>query len=218
MDAFQAYFEYEMRAGCGIPEITLRGTPDDWRDIRRRTALLAQFELTEWVECLLPVLDNIEETSRGHIDRNFWNSFFRYDSSSGRGAAMTGWIQVLFPYLKDLQTKGKLVVNEYLKTWEVDHIHAKKQCGVPFRQTEFIRGPYLLEVPTGLSSAPVRVLDRHSGETHDMRFIAGMFGVSQDETTNALAPSFGWAIVYDKPLPPPVRRDGFRARFLNIEE
>ena len=28
MDTFQGYFEYEMMCGCGIPQITLRGTPD----------------------------------------------------------------------------------------------------------------------------------------------------------------------------------------------
>jgi hypothetical protein len=32
---------------------------------------------------------------------------------------------------------------------------------------------------------------------HDLRFVAGMFGVEQDPETRALSPSFGWAIVYD---------------------
>ena len=40
MDGFQAYFEYVMRIGCGIPSITLLGTPDDWRSIRARAATL----------------------------------------------------------------------------------------------------------------------------------------------------------------------------------
>src|SRR5215472_9132937 len=30
MDAFQPYFQYEWSIGCGIPSITLLGTPDDW--------------------------------------------------------------------------------------------------------------------------------------------------------------------------------------------
>jgi hypothetical protein len=31
MDTFQACFEYEMLAGCGIAQVTLLGMPDDWR-------------------------------------------------------------------------------------------------------------------------------------------------------------------------------------------
>ena len=37
MDAFQGYFEYEMRAGCGIPEFTVLGTEADWQSIRSRS-------------------------------------------------------------------------------------------------------------------------------------------------------------------------------------
>ena len=34
MDAMQKYFSYEVLTSCGIPEITLEGTVDDWRSIR----------------------------------------------------------------------------------------------------------------------------------------------------------------------------------------
>jgi hypothetical protein len=49
MDAFQAYFEYEMLAGCGIPQITLLGTPEDWRSVRRRTQMLSEYGLEHCV-------------------------------------------------------------------------------------------------------------------------------------------------------------------------
>ncbi|MFT3775387.1 MAG: DUF4419 domain-containing protein [Minicystis sp.] len=83
MDAFQPYFEYEMRIGCGIPSITLLGTPDDWRSVRRRAAMLSEFGLEHWTEVLLPVLDQITRTAEGQPDRAFWRSFFRYESGSG---------------------------------------------------------------------------------------------------------------------------------------
>src|SRR5262249_6294224 len=71
MDAFQGYFEYEMRAGCGIPQITLLGTPDDWRSVRQRASMLSEFELAWWTRSLLPVLDQLVETAEGRVDQGF---------------------------------------------------------------------------------------------------------------------------------------------------
>jgi len=41
----------------------------------------------------------------------------------------------------------------------------------------------------------VLVIEADTGRRHDMRFIAGMFGVVQDRQTLSLAPELGWAIV-----------------------
>jgi len=192
METFQPYFDYEVFCGCGIPEITLTGAPDDWRDIRRRAGELAQYGLEEWIGALLPVLDRIEETSRGHHDRDFWNSFFRHHSFSG-GGMLTGWIHVLFPYLKNIRNKsGGLVPNPYIADWHESYAN-----------DEDLRGPDLGEIPAGLSSAPVRVTDVRSGISHNLRFVAGMFGVAQDLYSKSLAPAFGWAIVHETPLSPP---------------
>jgi hypothetical protein len=98
MDTFQPYFKYEVRAGCGIPWITLLGTPDDWYSVRQRALMLSEFGLKEWIAALQPILDQLIATAEGQIDLAFWRSFFRYESGS-MGAEMTGWIQVLFPYL-----------------------------------------------------------------------------------------------------------------------
>jgi hypothetical protein len=100
MDAFQGYFEYAMMVGCGIPAITLRGTPADWRSVRQRAQMFSDLdpELEPWTRALLPVLDRIVRTAEGHDDAAFWQSFFHYKSGS-MGSELTGWIHVLFPYL-----------------------------------------------------------------------------------------------------------------------
>jgi len=209
MDAFQGYFEYEMRAGCGIPAINLTGAPDDWRDVRRRAASFAQYGLERWVAALLPVLDQIEATSRGHGDREFWESFFRHQASSG-GSALTGWIQVLFPYLKD--AKERLMPNEYLDTWQGEVRKAIADSKLAWRDREGFEGPYLQQIPSGVSSAPVKVYDARAEKKHDMRFVAGMFGVAQDPATLSLSPAFGWAIAYEDMIPAKQARRGFWSR------
>jgi hypothetical protein len=183
MDTFQAYFEYEMMCGCGIPRITLLGTPDDWRSIRRRAQMLSEFGLDAWTDALLPVLDRIVATAEGADDPKFWQSFFHFESGS-MGSALTGWIQVLFPYIKMWQRHDtwRLEPNPYMSSW-------RSTVGK-------MDGPGLLSMPGGLASAPVKITDVRSGDSHAMRFVAGMFGVIED-ASGMLAPEFGWAITYD---------------------
>ena len=179
MDAFQAYFEYEMRCGCGIPSITLLGTAEDWRSIRRRAQMLSEFGLESWGDVLLPVLDRIVATAEGKDDPRFWQSFFHYESGS-MGTAMSGWIMVLFPYLKQWRAP-ELIRNPHMASWQ--QLVGSKDTG-----------PSLGTIPSGLASAPVKMVDVRTGETVETRFVAGMFGVVEDR--GVLAPEFGWAVVY----------------------
>jgi hypothetical protein len=192
MDTFQAYFEYEMRAGCGIPQITLLGTPDDWRSVRRRASMLSEFELTWWTDALLPVLDQIVETAEGQVDQSFWRSFFRYQSGSGP-AELTGWILTLFPYLEGERTPEQ---NPYLAGWERALRAAESRTSWIFEP----EGPSLDVLPGSIASAPVKFIDVRDGSEHPLRFVGGMFGVTQDQA-GALAPEFGWGIVHDPRRP-----------------
>ena len=194
MDAFQPYFEYEMLWGCGIPSITLLGTVDDWKSVRRRAAMLSEFGLETWTDALLPVLDELVRTSEGHVDPAFWRSFFRYESGSG-ASELTGWLLVLFPYIKTFDENGeRLASNPYLNQWEQAFRVAEKRTGFRFNP----EGPSLAAIPSSIASAPVKFVDARDNSTHPLRFVAGLFGTTQDSVTGALAPEFGWAIVHDE--------------------
>jgi hypothetical protein len=195
MDTFQGYFEYEMRCGCGIPEITVLGTPDDWRSMIPRVQHLAEYGLKSWCDALVPVLEKIADTASGKVDLDFWRSFFRYESCSGP-AELTGWILTLFPYLvTDWNTKS-LGPSKYLSTWRERFDRASSRSN-PFLRFDDVQGPSISEVPQSLVSAPVHYIDLSTGKQHDLRFVAGMFGVEQHIETRALSAAFGWAIIYD---------------------
>lgn len=188
MDGFQAYFEYVMMIGCGIPSITLLGTPADWRSIRTRAAHFAEYGLEWWTKALLPVLDQFVRASEGKADPSFWRSLFRYQSGSGR-ADLTGWIHVLFPYIEGF--RGTRVPNEHIATW------AEDWDSFEARLAKYdLRGPALSQLLPVVSSAPVKVTDQSTGKTHDLRFVAGMFGVIEDEVTGAISTEIGWAVVH----------------------
>ncbi|MBX2801129.1 MAG: DUF4419 domain-containing protein [Myxococcales bacterium] len=190
LDTFQAYFEYVLMAGCGIPSFTLRGTPEDWRRIRERAALLAEWGLEDWISVLTPVLDKLVAAAEGEDDLDFWRSFFRYQAASGP-AELSGWIHVLFPYLKE---GDALRPNTHLDDWSerIDELARLDAAGAHW--TEYaLRGPHISVLPPSLASAPLRVVFP-SGDEVQMRMVGGMFGVR--EGSDGLEPVFSWAVVY----------------------
>ncbi|MEO8392573.1 MAG: DUF4419 domain-containing protein, partial [Chloroflexota bacterium] len=98
MDTFKAYFDFYFSSLCGIPSITLEGSPEDWRSILERTRRLSQYDLDWWVQSLIPVLEALVRTSEGEIDIAFWKSFYKEKSVSG-GPYITGWLVKFFPYM-----------------------------------------------------------------------------------------------------------------------
>jgi hypothetical protein len=195
MDAFKDYFEYVARAGCGIPQIILLGTVDDWKSIILHLQKMAQYGLEEWCATLTPVLEKIAETASGTIDREFWLSFFRYLSGSGP-AELTGWIVTLFPYLVTDWRTGELGPNKYLRTWR-ERLERSLARGKLDWMLE-PEGPSIDAIPQSLASAPLRFVDVRDGSRTNLRLVAGMFGVAQAPENNAVSASFGWAVIYDE--------------------
>lgn len=89
MDAMSKYFKYGMRTCCGIPEITLEGTRDDWAEILSRVRALEDIGLGEWGAELSPVIQQFVTASVGAADTEWWQSFYKYWSMSG-GDTITG--------------------------------------------------------------------------------------------------------------------------------
>lgn len=176
MAAMRHYFDYVLVTRCGIPQITLLGTVEDWRQIRRRTEALAEFDLEWWVRGLLPVLDQFVRSAEGKPDREFWRSFYKWNDESG-GPFVSGWINAFFPYLEDRNLKAP-----------------REQC---LSRNEGIRGLVHEGIrthmfPAGISIAPF-VWD-YLGTLIPMQLFAGFAGVSQDPHTLAVRPAIGWAV------------------------
>jgi hypothetical protein len=99
METFAEYFEYEMVFICGIPEVTLEGTPDDYRDLKRRVEVMGEYNLRWWTDQLLPICDQWIAAAEGRPDVDFWKAIHRPEKMYG-GHLVTGWLARLFPYLE----------------------------------------------------------------------------------------------------------------------
>lgn len=171
MHAFKQYFDYSVTCICGIPEITLLGTADDWRAIRGRLDVLEEYDLGWWTRKLAPVCDQFVRAAEGRPDRAFWQAIYKPKAAYAVELA-TGWIRLFFPYL---QGEGGKFVRSSL---EAD--------GLPPRQ-----------FPMGLSSAPVRI-DEPDGSTREMvNLVGGLVGVWEDPDRKTLRPELGWAVHSD---------------------
>jgi hypothetical protein len=138
MDAMQPYFDYRVCSLCGIPSITLEGTVEDWRSVRRRARALSEYDLDWWVKDLVPVLDELVDTAEGRVDARFWQSLFKLNDKSG-GPYVTGWINVLFPYVRDWDEERR---NPHVSSWRKG------------MTADFGGGPSQRSIPSGLSRAP----------------------------------------------------------------
>ena len=177
MDTFKEYFQYRCCTSCGIPEITLEGTPEDWGALREMAAALGAYELSWWTDSLAPVLDQFVEAASGRVDQEFWSSIYKLVDPGSGGPYITGWITVLFPYiLKQRST--------FLDLWQSKTERRRRYYGMTSDH-----------FPPGLASTPF--VWTYFETDYAMHFYAGFMSVSQDPVTLALRPEIGWAVADD---------------------
>lgn len=168
MSAMKNYFEYTVsNAGCGIPEITLLGTSDDWEKVLKKALKLKNYDLDWWIDELEPILKEFIETSKGNISQSFWNNMFKYHEGISYKTATTidGWFVKFFPY----DTYGK-------------------RLGLD----ELVPGFHVL--PKEIVSTDLKYFYIPTNTTTMMELFAGFIGMEQNPTTLSLKPKIGWYI------------------------
>lgn len=171
MDAVSEYFDFSMSVMCGIPEITLEGSPEDWALLEEKTQKLSKYELTWWTDELTPILHQMTETSKGNPDLEFWNNMYKEREEDVVCASITymnGWMLKLFPYINAER-------NPYIGGGKPDFDVKPEGLGDGKSKVEFL-------------------LD-DNGNKMKMEFMAGFVGVQQDPKTLALRPEITWAVV-----------------------
>lgn len=195
MDTFKSFFEYTvLTCICGIPKITLEGTLEDWIELKAKTSKLATYQLNWWVDSMLPILDKIIETKKGHIDKPFWRNMYKVHTPEVYGATekITGWITTFFPYDRfGLPTKWK----------NVD----------------------INDLPDELTYTNFKwvITDGLREEVFSMQLVAGFVGLSQCPKTLSLTPQIGWLVCEAmEEVPKSVPKLGFDSvlNFYQIDE
>lgn len=103
MNAMQPYCSYELQTMCGIPQITLRGSQEEWDHVRKFANYLRKYDLDWWIDELDKVLVQFVavtgDIQDDEIDLEFWNNMVKKEGGSG-GPYYSGWISSFFPYME----------------------------------------------------------------------------------------------------------------------
>lgn len=176
MESVKAYFNYIVfYAACGIPTITLEGTPDDWRSVRQKAARLGEYGLADWARQLDPILEEFVHAAKGRPNREFWQSIVRQvrtDRLRGGACSMDkrtkldGWFLTFF-LQKDGQTLHEIEHNDKMPT-------------------EMVRTPFRYQVLNPIDGTVI--------SDTSMELLAGFIGAEEISKTHALRPKIGWMV------------------------
>jgi len=177
MESMKSYFNYLAdRIGCGIPSVTLQGTPDDWRAVLSKTLKLGQYGLSEWTQTLEPILNEFIKTAEGKPNQRFWQEMVkkqRVDEfasarpcSADKPTELDGWILKFFP-TEDGYTLDRV---PYTKSMPAEFVRVEFK----YRVIDPITGATLSETP--------------------MELMSGFVGALDDEKNNMLTPQIGWLV------------------------
>jgi hypothetical protein len=190
MDAFSPYYDYTLDCICGIPEITLRGTPDDWRVIRRRIDTLADLGLGFWTASLVPMADQWLRTAEASPDQTFWRSIYKPKHAYGWDR-IAGWVARLFPYLSEA---GRFTRRNSLLGYRIgEEPEAKDGFSVA--------GIVATDAPSGVSSVRCKLEDPLTKATGRVLLEGGLLGVTCDDA-GRLEARCGWLV---RPEPVTIR-------------
>ena len=166
MESVESFFIYEYYSTCGIPSITLKGTPEDWQRVLEKAKKLSQYGLDGWVKELEPILVEFIRASEGRPNQRFWQSIvkkIRVDelrSSDGcieeEPTMFDGWFLKLYPD-EEGKTNGSVKMGE------------------------------------SMPSEMVHVEFQYQGEA--MELWAGFIATEVDSAANMLTPKIGWMVV-----------------------
>ena len=112
MSAMKNYFTYRvLMAGCGISNITLEGSLQDWEKIKSKLEFLSTKALKWWTKHLIPIIDKIILTKKYYNEKNelneelieFWKGMIRLKGSGGMydPHMINGWIVKFIPNLEN---------------------------------------------------------------------------------------------------------------------
>lgn len=188
MDAVKPYFDYvEFLIGCGIPSVTLEGTPDDWKLLREKTRKLGEFGVSEWTDRLDPILEQFVAASEGMPDADFWwdmaikgrpRNFHLLEVAGGCGSPageptkFDGWFLEFIPFDANWSRPKKIAYDHNLI-------------------------PLMTSVPI------IQYVDDGAGNClgiNALELRAGIVGLSQDNETKALRPEIGWLVRNDSTI------------------
>ena len=176
METLKSYFDYVVHyIACGIPSVTLTGTPQDWQKVLEKTQQLEKYGIGQWTKSLVPILTEFVKASEGKPNQAFWKKMVKkgcVDKLAGGGCdfrtptALDGWILKFFPD-ENGQTPDQVPHTHKMPSERV-YVDFKYQVISP------VDGTVIADTP--------------------LQLVAGFIGTEVDTLSHALKPKMGWVV------------------------
>lgn len=178
MSTVKAFFSFVIFYHCGIPSITIEGTPDDWRKIIKKTEGFRSFDLDWWVDDLTPILQEFVKAAEGNANNDFWRNIVKKDRPKGMkdsgcggfekdATELDGWFLKFIPFSNSGRTPQKVIIDSDDMLPNV--------ASAPFIYKAIDKtGKVMSETP--------------------MNLIAGLVGIDVDQKNRFMRPRVGWMV------------------------
>ena len=165
---YYTYFTYTL---CGIPQIRINGTKEDWSLLKDSFNKLAtRLDMEWWSQQLNPILDEFVKAFDGNSSIAFWKNIYKLYEPKGCGIPkFNGWFSKFYPYLMGYSDKMEFVKRT---DWEHD---------VDFET-----------LPNALTSVDVKW--NYLGQEIPLKLYTGFIGVQVDTTSKMLKAARGYAL------------------------
>ncbi|KAE9375114.1 hypothetical protein N431DRAFT_530964 [Stipitochalara longipes BDJ] len=210
MGTMQRYFDYFIKRGCGFPSVTLLGQKKDWKEILKRVGELGRYgkETKDWSALLKPVIKNMVksfETPKASEIKDFWLKACHQKGQDGSGAdveTISGWLTAFCFW----DEKGKRIENADIEGQNSQTPYSERRL-----MLDDVAFPLICprDIPAGLVSVPLKVIDLVLGTEQMTTMTAGLVGMMatkkarRDEgKDNRFQPRSGWWMLEEsvKPL------------------
>jgi len=98
MDSVKAYYEFKYSVSCGIPQVTIRGSSDDFQLVLDRLNQLKVIfsDLHWWLDPLISHVAKFKDSVQGKPDIDWWRKMVSRNEMSGSDK-LTGWLVDFIP-------------------------------------------------------------------------------------------------------------------------
>ncbi len=189
LESFKQAFQYITETGCGIPYITLKGNVLDWEYLYKNVQGLKGYGLDDWIEELLPVLNQFIESSKGNVDKVFWNNIYK-NASEYNAFYISGWIVKFFPYLK---VRGE-ETGVYSEKFQGDQVKEEYMLNPYFKESDYLLSTLSTDdFPSGIAQIDITWNDLLEDKKTPIEVYAGFMGTKQYKD-KSLEPYISYAI------------------------
>ena len=181
MSAMKQYFTYRvLMGGCGISNITLEGSIQDWEKIKSKLEFLSTKGLEWYTQHLIPIINNFIETKK-------------YYSAKGK---LSDDLIEFWKRMIRLKGKGDMYDPHIINGWIVNFIPNLLK-----EKPEVYEELYETNIPDQIISCPMELtwIPPPGNKKYEFKcsLFSGFYGMIQDKETFNVRPVIGYAIVVD---------------------